>query len=79
MHASGVGDAGVAAVAASPPLAGLRRLALSAVNMTHVGAQALLDSPSMARLAYLEVMRNALGEPVRRQLVERFGENVCRF
>jgi hypothetical protein len=63
-------------IADAPHLAGLRALDLRGTAVTDVGAKALAASPHLGRLRWLAILNHQIGPAVRRQLKERFGDDV---
>jgi uncharacterized protein (TIGR02996 family) len=79
VRTEGIGDAGLAALAASPRLAGLRSLDVSAHGITDAGARTLLEAPHLRNLAFLNLKGNAISKPMQQELRKRFGVGVCTF
>jgi uncharacterized protein (TIGR02996 family) len=66
-------DAGIAALAAAPALAGLESLDLCHAALGPAGARALVASPHLGRLTYLRLALGGLPDESRRALKARFG------
>ena len=68
LYDHGIGDEGVAALAASPHLTQLQHLDLSDTNIYEEGALALALSPHLARLQHLNLGYNGIGDEGARAL-----------
>src|SRR5262245_14334644 len=75
-----IGEAGIAALADCPALAGLRLLIVSYLEVTARIADLILDSPHLIGLAAISLRRNAGHMPtdpaVRERFRERFGDGA---
>jgi hypothetical protein len=64
LDCTGIGDAGLAALAASPAMSGLGELRLSLCDLTDHGLKALAASPHLRRLGVLHLWHNyKIGDP----------------
>jgi hypothetical protein len=71
-----VGDKGLRALAHSEAFSQLTYLNLTANCITSAGAQILIDSSVLPRLARLDLLRNDISEAEQQMLRDRFGPFV---
>jgi hypothetical protein len=72
----GLGDAGVASIAAAPWAVGLRRLYLCSTDVGEEGVEAVVRSPLLSGLTLLDFTGNRLTDGDRFALRGRFGMSV---
>jgi hypothetical protein len=76
---SGITDAGLRALPASPQLSKLRCLDLRGQDITDAGAKALMDAPALSRLDFLDLRWTRVGKEMKDILRKHFGRGVCQF